>query len=295
MNCLEGEGYLGLLTSQLVLTHSCVFANSYVCSWSPLFDRFPWHSPTASSSPLNSANIICTEKLSCQWFIYFPRTVFLINFPSYIYAVPPTPDKPPAAVQQPGHLPESPRSPSQPMATGSSIAHWVMDKQKISLLEASFKIWLSATSDLSLCSTFASENKQKNKTRKRLLRLYHFPPWEQRRYRAKVMIFFSLVSQIMYFHIADNFHKTFLPCFLGMGKGTSHTEEGLHHHLALLQALCFMFSLYNTRIAKLVWSSLRAASLCYSCQETLIDPNVSHFMRNTKRIFFSASIIILFL
>lgn len=79
------------------------------------------------------------------------------------------------------------------------------------------------------------------------------------------MIFFSLVSQIMYFHIADNFHKTFLPCFLGMGKGTSHTEEGLHHHLALLQALCFMFSLYNTPIAKLVWSSLRAASLCYSC------------------------------
>lgn len=83
----------------------------------------------------NSANIICTEKLSCQWFIYFPRTVFLINFPSYIYAVPPTPDKPPAAVQQPGHLPESPRSPSHPMATGSSIAHWVMYKQNISLLE----------------------------------------------------------------------------------------------------------------------------------------------------------------
>lgn len=58
----------------------------------------------------------------------------------------------------------------------------------------------------------------------------------------------------MCFHIADNFYKTFLPCFLGMGKGTSHAEAGIHHHLTLLPDLflCFTFSLYNIPLAKLV-------------------------------------------
>lgn len=57
------------------------------------------------------------------------------------------------------------------------------------------------------------------------------------RIQSKSYDLFSLVSQIMYFHIADNFYKTFLLCFLGMGKGTSQTEEGLHHHLPFLPAL----------------------------------------------------------
>jgi len=64
-------------------------------------------------------------------------------------------------------------------------------------------------------------------------------------------------------HFADNSYKTFLPCFLGMGKGTLHTEEGLHHHLILLPALSLFHVLIVHHIYCKIRLGLQAASLYY--------------------------------